>query len=180
MDMHGRAALEPAVNRRASRVGALFVVFFLTPMAALSSEIYKWVDDNGRVHYSDKAPTDESSKNIEPLVLEPKINTIKSVDVTASDFLESAARVREQREKQKAAKDKRVVMYSTTWCGVCKSARKYFQANNIPFSEYDVETSERGRRDYARLKGRGVPIILVGKKRMNGFSSARFQKMYGG
>ncbi len=179
MGVHGRFADKRASNRVIIPVVMAVVAVFLPAASALSGEIYKWKDENGRVHYSDKAPPEESSKNIKPLQLKTRINTIKSVDVTASDFMESAARAREEREKQQAAKDQRVVMYSTTWCGVCKSARKYFQTNNIPFSEYDVETTERGRRDYARLKGRGVPIILVGNKRMNGFSAARFQQMYG-
>jgi len=30
------------------------------------------------------------------------------------------------------------------------------------------------------MKGRGVPIILIGKKRMNGFNAARFKQVYGG
>ncbi|WP_198147347.1 glutaredoxin family protein [Gilvimarinus polysaccharolyticus] len=32
----------------------------------------------------------------------------------------------------------RVVMYAS-WCGYCKKARRYFRANNIPFTEYDIE-----------------------------------------
>lgn len=167
-------------GRVAIRAALLGVAVFLTATGALSGEIYKWIDEDGRIHYSDTAPTDKSAKNIEPLEPESKINTVKSVDVTASEFLQSAARARQEREKQKAAKNRHVVMYSTTWCGVCKSARKYFQANDIPFSEYDVETTERGRTDFARLQGRGVPIILIGDKRMDGFSPARFRKMYGG
>ena len=162
------------------RGAPLFVtLFLLATTRVLAGEIYKWVDQNGRVHYGDKAPADNDAEKIEPLELESKINTIKSVEVTTSDFLQSALRVREEKEKEKAAGDNGVVMYSTAWCGVCKSARTYFQANNIPFSEYDIETTERGRNDYARLKGRGVPIILVGNKRMDGFSPARFQKLYG-
>ena len=67
----------------------------------------------------------------------------------------------------------KVVLYSTTWCGYCKKARDYFLDQGIAFSEYDVEKSTRGRRDYARLGGKSVPIILVGKTRINGFSVAQ-------
>ena len=69
-------------------------------------------------------------------------------------------------------------MYSTTWCGYCKQARNYFQQNNIAFAEYDVEKSDKGKRDYKKMNGRGVPIILVGDKRMNGFSPGAFEKIY--
>ncbi len=75
---------------------------------------------------------------------------------------------------------KKVVMYSAQWCGVCKKARAYFKQQGIPFSEFDIETSSKGKRDFNRLGGKGVPVILVGKGRMNDFSAGSFQKMYEG
>jgi mycoredoxin len=55
-----------------------------------------------------------------------------------------------------------VILYSTTWCGYCAKTRKYLQANNIRFTEIDVEKTEQGRQDYARL-GSGVPIVIINK-----------------
>ena len=52
--------------------------------------------------------------------------------------------------------------------------------NKISFSEYDVETSAKGKADFARMKGQGVPIILVGEKRMNGFNPTRFKQLFEG
>ncbi len=69
-------------------------------------------------------------------------------------------------------------MYSTVWCGYCKKARRYFKEKGIPFQEYDTETTQKGREDYKKLNGTGVPIILVGKKRMNGFSPSGFERLY--
>ncbi|MCW8830565.1 MAG: hypothetical protein OQK32_03490 [Gammaproteobacteria bacterium] len=43
---------------------------------------------------------------------------------------------------------------------------------------YDVEKSSIGRRDYKALRGTSVPIIIIGKKRMNGFTAARFDNLY--
>jgi hypothetical protein len=48
------------------------------------------------------------------------------------------------------------------------------------FSEYDVDKSSKGKRDFKKLGGKGVPVILVGKQRMNGFSAGKFEKIYGG
>lgn len=68
-------------------------------------------------------------------------------------------------------------MLSTTWCGVCKQARAWLSQKGIPFDEYDVERSETGKAEYRRLGGKGVPIILVGNQRMNGFSADRLAAM---
>ncbi len=72
----------------------------------------------------------------------------------------------------------KVVLYSAGWCGICKRARAYLRSHGIPFDEHDVETSAKGREDFVGLGGRGVPIILVGRRRMNGFSPDRFDQLY--
>ena len=127
-----------------------------------SSEIYRWVDAQGNVHFSDQAPDDQTAES-----LELQINTFESVTY------ESLGKYNIERPSTK-----KVVMYSASWCGVCARAKRYFDNNNIPYIEYDVETSPQGKRGFERLNGNGVPIILVGNKRMNGFSVAGFNKIY--
>ena len=69
-------------------------------------------------------------------------------------------------------------MYSASWCGLCKKAKAYFKAEGISYTDYDIENSRKGRTGYKRLKGTGVPIIIVGDERMNGFSKGSFEKIY--
>lgn len=137
-------------------------------------EVYKWVDAQGRVHYGDKPPASAKAEDISDKII---INSFEGTEVTANEFFDA---VEETRAEEARNRPKRVVMYSTVWCGVCKKAKRYFQKNRIPFKEYDVEKSEKGKKDYAQMQGRGVPIILVGKTRMNGFSAQRFEQMYRG
>jgi len=137
-------------------------------------EIYKWTDEQGQVHFSDQAPETGAAEAIGGQLI---MNAYQGSDVSRSDFLDR----REAQRREKAGRQRpAVVMYSTVWCGVCRRAKQYFQANKIPFSEYDVETSAKGKADFTRLKGQGVPIILVGKQRMNGFDQTRFKQLYGG
>ena len=133
----------------------------------VQADMYKWVDKDGRVHFGDNPPEDAK-----PERLAVEVNTITMPTVTTNEFLDA-------RENQRqAAASRQVTMYSTVRCGYCKKARRYFRQQGIPFKEYDVETSRKGRADYKKMNGRGVPIILVGNKRMNGFSADRFQKLY--
>ena len=67
----------------------------------------------------------------------------------------------------------KVVIYTTRRCGYCRKAKAWFAGQGVPYTEYDVENSKKGQRDYQKLGGRGVPIILVGKQRLNGFSESR-------
>lgn len=125
----------------------------------ISAEIYKWVDEHGKVHFTDQPP---SAANVKRLKL--RINTYTSPEVTdvARDL----------------GTNSKVTMYGASWCSVCAKARNYFRVKGIAFVEYDIENSSKGRRDYKRLGGKGVPIILVGQKRLNGFSPRTFEKLY--
>src|SRR6185503_3139537 len=70
-----------------------------------------------------------------------------------------------------------VKMYATSWCPYCAKARAYFARRNIAYVEVDIEKSKEGRAEYDRLGARGIPVILVGPQRMNGFSEARLSQL---
>lgn len=132
-----------------------------------SAEIFKWVDEHGRTHFSDKAP---ASGQAEEVTL--KINTYSSPSYSQDIFSS------DDNEKPSSRSNRKVTMYSTTWCGVCQKAKAYFRQNRISFTEYDVENSTKGKQDFQKMNGKGVPIILVGNKRLNGFSQASFEQLY--
>lgn len=69
-------------------------------------------------------------------------------------------------------------MYPASGCGVRDRTRRYFRAHAIVFREYGVETTARGRLGYRRLRRRGVPVILVGERRLDGFSERAFEGLY--
>lgn len=139
-----------------------FLALVILPAANALAEIYQWTDAQGQTHFGDRPPASAKPKKVTV-----EINSYESV--TIEPFVPfRSTRVSRQN----------VIMYSTTWCGVCKRAKRYFQKHNIAFQEYDVEKSAKGREDYQRMNGRGVPIILVGNNRMNGFSARRFQSFY--
>jgi glutaredoxin len=122
-----------------------------------TAEIYRWVDETGQASFSDIPSSEHASETVKL-----RINTYESVsyDVSAFDT------------------GKKVVMYSASWCGVCTKARRYFEENGIGFTEYDIEKSAKGKSDYQKLRAKGVPVILIGKQRMNGFSIEGFERLY--
>ena len=70
-----------------------------------------------------------------------------------------------------AAAAPKVVMYTTSHCPACKAAKQYLAEKGVPYQEIDVETSREGAEAFQKLGGRGVPLILVGDKKMEGFSA---------
>jgi len=137
----------------------IFLLLFIIPISAFS-EIYKWTDESGNVHFGD-SPKDKDKA--EKIVVE--VNSYENVTYDDVQFYQGS-------------ESNNVTMYATSWCGYCKKARAYFKKNGISYIEYDIEKDERAKRMYDLLGGKGVPVILVGKKRMNGFSVAGFERIY--
>jgi len=139
------------------------------------SQIYKWIDKNGDVQFSDQKP--KTGNKTESIKL--KINSVKNPSFS-NNTLNTDTQDFDNTGKNDYASAQKVIMYSAVWCGVCKHAKKYFKQQGIPYKEYDIDKSAKGRKDFKRLGGRGVPIILVGKQRMDGFDAAAFERMYRG
>ncbi len=133
------------------RVGVALLLLFGGVNAA---EVYKWTGPDGRIHFGDQPPADVRAEEV-------RIPTFSGpAEVT-----------------QDSASTREVVLLTTASCGVCTLAKTYLAAKKIPFTELDVQTSSAGRAEYKRLKGNGVPIILVGGQRMNGFNAARLDQL---
>jgi glutaredoxin len=128
------------------------------------AEMYKWTDADGAVHYTDTPPPD----NRPTIEIKGTISSYTSAEIVSMSDGAAPAKT----------KNKSVIMYAASWCGVCKTAKKYFKQQGISYQEYDIETSEQGKRGFAKLNGKGVPIILVGNQRLNGFNPGHFQQIY--
>jgi len=78
-------------------------------------------------------------------------------------------------ETQKKRLD--ITMYSTSWCGYCKKARRWLTANGIPFVEKDVEKDAAAGAEFRALTGGrgGVPVITVGETVIRGFAERQLE-----
>lgn len=145
------------------------LIAFLTLAVAVTAEgqVYKWTDKDGKVHYGDRQPADSKTEQV-------KVQVQSFGGPAEVDYVSILRRPVRSDAKQTRSD---VIIYSAAWCGPCKSAKAWMASQNIPFTDYDVETSEQGRKDFAALGGRGVPMILVGEQRMTGFSAGGLKAM---
>ncbi len=68
-----------------------------------------------------------------------------------------------------------VVMLGAWWCTYCYQAKKYFHKNKISYCEYDMENTEMGKKLYQQHGGGAVPILLIGKHRLKGYSQQQVE-----
>ncbi|GLX78435.1 NrdH-like redox domain-containing protein [Thalassotalea insulae] len=146
------------------------IIYWLLLFIAIpgtTAEIYKWLDKDGKVHYSDKQPADFDAKTIDKQALTSKYSSYTQVAIKIAPY-----------QALKYSQTNNLVMYTTSRCGYCAKARKYFAENNIRYKEKNIETSEKYQREFTNFGGTGVPVLFWGKYKMTGFSVARFKKMY--
>jgi len=152
----------PPATHAAARwcCGLLGVAISLGTAGAGADEIHRWTAADGTVHFGDRPPASATTTLV---TVKPNVYTSPSIQQATSDLNVPGE----------------VVLYSAEWCGYCKQARRYFTDNGIRFTEYDVEKSAKGQRDFKKLRAKGVPVILVGDRRLNGFSANAFRQLYG-
>jgi glutaredoxin len=133
----------------------------LACLPASAQQIYRSVGPDGRVQYTDKPPPGAKATPVQS-----RISSYSGTPVVSG----TAPAPAQGRQPE-------IRMYSTDWCGYCRKAREFFARNGIRYTELDVERSDAARAEYQRLGARGVPVILVGTQRMNGFSEERLAQM---
>ena len=68
--------------------------------------------------------------------------------------------------------DTKVIVYSTSWCGPCSSAKRLLSDREIVFTEIDIEEKGMTRDDlFAITGGRTVPQIIIDEKSIGGYDA---------
>jgi glutaredoxin len=78
-----------------------------------------------------------------------------------------------------------VIVYSTAWCGYCRSAKAWLTAHQVPFVEKDIEKDPEAETELAARKkavGKerqgGVPWIDTGSELLAGFDVPALERLF--
>ena len=154
--------------------GAVCVLSFAISMTASADNVYKAVGPDGEITYSDKPPADRA-----------RSNTLEFRNLPSSPLPAQVLRFREQLEKSaegrinaaRAAPAGNVALFTASWCGHCKRAKAHLAAAQINYVEYDIESVD-GMRTFIGAGGSGgVPLLVAGDRRVQGYSSAAYEQL---
>jgi|TARA_B110001454_G_scaffold164138_1_gene153704 glutaredoxin len=63
-----------------------------------------------------------------------------------------------------------ITIYSASWCGPCKMAKKFLTENGFSFNDIDIEENNITREEMAAMtKGTTVPQIIINDIPIGGF-----------
>ena len=133
--------------------------FFLALVCAAGSawtQQYRWVDEKGRVQYSDTAPP-PTAKNVQKMGL-------KATPPAPAEVPFELARVQ---------KDFPVTLYTSPICGEpCAKARAALNKRSVPFKEVQVWDEASNEQLKTLSDSNEVPVFTVGRTVQKGFEQS--------
>lgn len=128
-------------------------------MGSVSAQMYKWVDAQGKTHFTDTPPP----ASAQPHKIKAAVNAAPALGLPY--------------ELAQAARNHPVTLYTGSQCPSCDQGRSFLRARGIPFTEKTVS----GSNDMASLKDAGsagqLPLLLVGRSKSVGFESGAWESM---
>ena len=120
---------------------------------AQSQTAYRWVDNEGKVHYGDRPPPPRAAREVQEKKLDPLVADVQLPYAT-----------------RQAMTNFPVTLYIAADCPACQEARDYLKKRGIPFAEKTVKTSAEVEALRARLGSEAaVPTLQVGEKTSKGY-----------
>lgn len=148
----------------------LFVLAFAAA-AAGAQQVYKSIGPDGRTIYSERPPAEgkvEKTLQYAPAPATPLSNS----------YAEQLKRVPASSPITISIPAGRPVLFSAAWCGYCKQAKAYMAGKGIGFTEFDIDTKEGLSAFAAAGGGKGIPLLVNGPVRVQGFSPASYDAVF--
>lgn len=128
--------------------------------ASAAAQLYRWKDEQGKVHFSDTPPPAGAR--------EVQKKGVAAGSAGASENLPFAL--------HQPMKDFPVTLYSAPSCESCSPARAFLNARGVPFKEVSVRTDEDIAQLNRAIGGNVVPALLVGSTVIKGFEEGSYQR----
>ena len=125
---------------------------------AAQSTLYRWVDKDGKVHFTDTPPPADATK------------------AEQRRFGESPPGQELPYATQNAMKRNPVMLWVVPNCEPCAQGRELLANRGVPFSERDAQSNVETQSAFKKLTGGdlNVPLLEVGGTRIRGFEEAQW------
>ena len=140
------------------RLSSFAIILLACAATMAEAQLYKWVDKDGKVTYSDVPPPKEVKE------VKPKSFTD---NVTPADDLPYSVR--------DAIKRNPVTLYANACGEPCDKARALLGARGIPFTDRNPETDQSALEALKEAAGAlSVPTLTIGTRVVKGFADSEW------
>ena len=138
-------------------ISMLCAAALISAAAHAQTNVYRWVDKDGKVHFSDSPP---------PADVKESTSKRMGGGIAADPQMPFAT--------QEAMKRNPATLFVSTDCGgLCDSGRALLAKRGIPYSERNAQTDKAAAEEVKqRTGGLQVPVLLLGEKPVKGFDES--------
>jgi glutaredoxin len=135
------------------------LALLLAAAGAMAQPIYRNVDKNGKVTFSDRAPTAST---------EPAAGPQAGATTPANAGL--------LYELRQVAQRYPVTLYSSDDCAPCSDARTLLTTRGIPFEERTVKSNEEVEALQRMSSQASLPLLTIGSQQLKGYSDTAWSQ----
>src|SRR5438094_8689592 len=149
------------MNRSSIALAAIAALAIAVGANAQDKQLYRYIDADGHVVYTDKAPP-PSAKNVQPKKITANVIETNEIPLAAQ-----------------LASEKYPVTLFTYDCGeICRNAEALLNRRGVPFTTINVADKDGMAKLQALTGGNAVPVLQVGEKMVaKGLLETRWQSM---
>ncbi len=156
------------VSRFVKLAASSALAVLLLAGGAQAQTTYRWVGQDGRVHYSDQPPP--------PAVKDVQLRQLKSANVVETGGAYAY-------ETRQAARNSPLTLYTSEKCtDYCRMARDFLARRGAPYSEKILRTAA-DEAEYRKATGNEkltLPVLTTGKKVESGFEESAWNRLLDG
>ena len=143
------------------RTRIIGTLLMLAAATAAAQQLYRWTDEQGRVHITDTPPP-ASAKNVQR----------KSYQSTPAEGGQASY------ELTQAVKDFPATLYTAPSCNEpCRDARAALNQRGVPFREVLVSNAQTADELKRVSGGEQVPVLVVGRSVHTGFLQSAYDSL---
>jgi len=135
-----------------NRTPLALLLAMLVASAGAAAE-YRWVDQDGRVHFGDAPP--------------PEAKSVNRLDLRGSNSADAFKDF--PFELRRAAERFPVSLYTAAGCQPCDAARSLLRQRGIPFAERTIASEGDDKELQRTTGGNRLPVLMIGRQSQVGF-----------
>ena len=145
----------------------------LAGATASAQTVYKSVGADGKIVYSDHAPTEGHLEKTMKFAL-----ASSALPASAASYMEHFRKTHPAGAEPVAA-GKGVTLYSAVWCGYCRKAKAWLGEHGVAYTDVDID-APGGTAALAHASGgsTGVPVLVVDGRALTGFSAGAYDAAF--
>jgi glutaredoxin len=157
----------------------LILVILMASPAIFAGDIYKWEDENGVMHYTDTAPSDESEWVLEETSsIDGQDNSsspLRNYDPDMVSEILDEIKDDDEPTEEEIKRDLSVELYVSSLCKYCQKAKAFFNSRGIKFVEYNIEEDQKAAERLSSLtESDSVPFAVINGQHIKGYSASAY------